>query len=62
MAYVAAKHFAEAKDEFDACQKRRGEATALFLDDQPTFRYLASLPSWLAQAQKGLGIASAPTQ
>jgi hypothetical protein len=33
--------------------RRRGEATAIFLDDVPTFRYLAPLPYWLARAQEG---------
>ena len=33
--------------------KRRGEATAIFLDDVPTFRYLAPLSYWLARAQEG---------
>jgi|RhiMethySRZTD1v2_1073278.scaffolds.fasta_scaffold02704_2 serine/threonine protein kinase/tetratricopeptide (TPR) repeat protein len=57
IAYVDAQHHAEALSEFETCRKRRGEASALFLDDQPTFRLLAPLPGWLAQAQKGLGIA-----
>ena len=27
----------------------------MFLDDVPTFRYLAVLPYWLARAQEGAG-------
>jgi len=57
IAYLDARHHAEALSEFETCKKRRGEASALFLDDQPTFRLLAPLPDWLARAQKGLGIA-----
>jgi eukaryotic-like serine/threonine-protein kinase len=55
-AYVEADRYPEALAEFEACAKRRGEATALFLDDVPTFRYLAPLPYWLARAQEGVGL------
>ena len=40
----------------EASQKRRGEATAIFLDDLPSVRYLAPVPYWLARAQDGLGL------
>ena len=53
--YARAGAWAEAISEFAACEKRRGEATALFLDDVPTVRYLATLPYWLGRAQEGLG-------
>jgi tetratricopeptide (TPR) repeat protein/tRNA A-37 threonylcarbamoyl transferase component Bud32 len=56
VAYVEAGHYAEALSEFETCQKRRGEAVALFLDDVPSFRYLAALPYWLARAQEGVGM------
>ena len=63
VAYVQAGHFAEAMTEFEACEKRRGEATALFFDDRPTVRYLAPLPYWMGRAQEGLGmIAPAKTR
>ena len=55
VAYVQADHFAEGLRELEACQNRRGEATAVFLDDVPTFRYLSVLPYWLARAQEGAG-------
>ncbi len=61
VAYVQAdplQHGAEAITELEACQKRRGEATALFFDDRPTVRYLATLPYWLGRAQEGLGQAA----
>jgi tetratricopeptide (TPR) repeat protein len=59
--YVQAGHFAEALSELETCFKRRGEASALFLDDSPTIRYLATLPYWLARAQEGVGQQAAAT-
>jgi tetratricopeptide (TPR) repeat protein/TolB-like protein len=56
VAYVEAGHFAEGLGELDRCLKRRGEAMAIFLDETPSFRYLASLPYWLARAQQELGM------
>jgi hypothetical protein len=53
-AYLAAGYPAEAKSEFEACVKRRGEVTALFLDDTPTFRYYAPVPQQLADANAQL--------
>jgi tetratricopeptide (TPR) repeat protein len=61
VAYIEAEHFAEGLAELERCQKRRGEATAIFLDEVPTFRYLATLPYWLARAQEGVGQAQAAT-
>jgi tetratricopeptide (TPR) repeat protein len=55
VAYVQAGHFAEGLTELETCQRRRGEATAIFLDDTPSLRYLATLPYWLARAQEGVG-------
>ena len=55
VAYVEANRHAEALGEFNTCDKRRGEATALFFDDIPTFRYTAVLPYWRGRAQEGLG-------
>ncbi len=40
-AYLDAGAFAEADSEFDACLRRRGEATAVHLDDVPTWRVIA---------------------
>ena len=56
IAYVESGLYAEALSEFDKCDKRRGEATALFLDDLPTFRYLAPLSYWLGRAKEGLNV------
>ncbi|MGE5360613.1 MAG: protein kinase domain-containing protein [Bacteroidales bacterium] len=57
--YLEAKRDAEAVSEFDLCRKRSGEATSVFLNDRPTYRYLATVPYWLARAQEGLGLTSA---
>ena len=57
-AYLEAGFFAEALDEFIASGDRQGEATSIFLDDLPTYRYLATLPYWLGRAQEELGMAS----
>jgi len=57
-AYVEAGRFPEAIAEFDSCVRRRGEATAIFLDDVPSVRYLATLPYWHGRAQEGLGLSA----
>jgi tetratricopeptide (TPR) repeat protein len=59
VAYVQAEHYAEGLAELDGARKRRGEATAVFLNEVPTFRYLAHLPYWLGRAQEGVGNAGA---
>ena len=58
-AYLRAGFFAEALDEFTACINRKGEASAIFLDDLPTYRYMAVLPYWLGRAQEELGMPEA---
>jgi len=55
-AYVQAGYAPEGLSELEACLKRRGEATAVFLDDVPTYRYTAPLYYWLARAQEGVAI------
>ncbi len=55
-AYLRAGSFAEALDEFNTCESRRGEASAVFLDDLPTWRYTADLPYWRARAQQEIGM------
>jgi tetratricopeptide (TPR) repeat protein len=54
-AYLQARAFAQAHEELDACLKRRGEASALFIDEVPTYRYFPEAFYWLAKAQEGLG-------
>jgi tetratricopeptide (TPR) repeat protein len=58
VAYVRAGHYAEAMAEFDTATKRKGEAAAVFLDDIPSYRYLATLPYWFGRAQEGVGMQS----
>jgi tetratricopeptide (TPR) repeat protein len=58
-AYVELGAFPEADTELDACVKRRGEATALFLDDVPSYRYFPPAEYYLARAQEGLGSSAA---
>jgi tetratricopeptide (TPR) repeat protein len=58
-AYFEAGFFAEALDEFITAGNRQGEATSVFLDDLPTYRYLATLPYWLGRAQQALGMKAA---
>jgi tetratricopeptide (TPR) repeat protein len=53
-AYVEGGFYAEADTELDACVKRRGEATALFLDDVPTDRAFAPVSYYVGRAREGL--------
>lgn len=53
-AYLEAKAFAQADTEFEACVKRRGEATALFLEESPTCRLIPEAYYWLGRAREGL--------
>lgn len=53
-AYLQAGAFTEAHSEFETCLKRRGEATAVFLDEIPTFHLLPSVYYYLGLAQQGL--------
>jgi tetratricopeptide (TPR) repeat protein len=59
VAYVAAERYVEGWDELKRCADRPGEATALFFDDIPTYRYASVLPYWLGRAQEGRGSADA---
>jgi tetratricopeptide (TPR) repeat protein len=42
-----------AQTDLEQCLKRKGEAMAIFLDDVPTFRYLAPVYYWLGRALEG---------
>ncbi|MDQ6699328.1 MAG: protein kinase, partial [Acidobacteriota bacterium] len=53
-AYLEAEQFAQAHSEFELCVKRRGEATALFLDDAPTYRFFPPVYYYLGRTQEGL--------
>ena len=58
-AYFAAGKYVEALDEFQICLQRRGEATSLFLDEKPTWRYMAKLQEWLNKAKENMGSVAA---
>ena len=58
-AYALSGFHAEALSEFETCERRRGEATALFLDDIPTFHVSVELQYWLGRAQGELGMSAA---
>ncbi len=53
--YVEGGRYELARTHLEQCLTRKGEAMALFLDDVPTFRYLAPVYYWLARAQEGEG-------
>jgi tetratricopeptide (TPR) repeat protein/predicted Ser/Thr protein kinase/TolB-like protein len=53
-AYVEAGAFAEAEAELERCMKRRGEATAAFGDEMPSWRLYAPVLYWRGRAQAGL--------
>ena len=55
VAYAQAGAYAEALPELELCDRRRGETTALFLNDLPTYRFAIPLFYWLGRAQEGLG-------
>ena len=57
-AYLEAGFFAEAHDELTAAGERHGEATSVFLDDLPTYRYLSTLRDWQGRADQELGIST----
>jgi tetratricopeptide (TPR) repeat protein len=58
-AYLAAGAMLEAEAQFDRCVKRRGEALALFLDEEPTFAYF---PQVLSYQTKVRGTATSSSQ
>ncbi|MEW5901078.1 MAG: tetratricopeptide repeat protein, partial [Acidobacteriota bacterium] len=54
-AYLEARAFTEAYAEFEKCEKRKGEALSVFLNDLPSIRYLDTLEYYKGRAQEGLG-------
>jgi tetratricopeptide (TPR) repeat protein len=53
-AYLDAEAYAEADSEIEVCLKRRGEATALFLDESPTYHLFPPVYYYLGRVQEGL--------
>ena len=58
-AYLDAGRSAEAVAEFEACVKRKGEASDVFFENLSTSRYLPPVYYWLGRAQESLGAAPA---
>ncbi|HEY1416994.1 MAG TPA: tetratricopeptide repeat protein, partial [Myxococcaceae bacterium] len=56
-AYLEAGAFAQADSELDRCVARRGEALALFLDEEPTFGITPLLDYYQGRVREGLGTA-----
>jgi tetratricopeptide (TPR) repeat protein/tRNA A-37 threonylcarbamoyl transferase component Bud32 len=54
-AYLEAGAFMETAAEFEKCEKRKGEALSVFLNDLPTVRYLDSLDYYVGRALEGQG-------
>jgi eukaryotic-like serine/threonine-protein kinase len=57
--YLEAKRPAEAVAEFEACVKRKGEASDVFFENLSSSRYLPPVYYWLGLAQESLGAAPA---
>jgi len=53
-AYLEAGKFVEADSEFDRCLKRRGEALALFLDEEPTYAYFPPVYYYQGRVREAL--------
>ena len=54
-AYLEAEAYAEAHAELEWCLIHHGEATSLFFDDFPSYRYFSPVYYFLGLAQEGLG-------
>ena len=52
--YLELKAFTEAYSELEVCLKRRGEATAVFLDESPTYHVFPEVYYYMGRAQEGL--------
>ena len=57
-AYLEAGAFAQADSEIDRCIARRGEALALFLDEEPTYGITPLLDYFQGRVREGLGTAA----
>ncbi|HYM23572.1 MAG TPA: protein kinase [Vicinamibacterales bacterium] len=53
-AYLAARQFLQADSEFDTCIKRRGEALALFMDEEPTYAFFAPVYYYEGRVREAL--------
>ena len=53
-ALLAAERYPEAESEFDKCLTRQGEATAAFLDEIPTYRFLPPVHYYMGLVREGM--------
>jgi serine/threonine protein kinase/tetratricopeptide (TPR) repeat protein len=53
-AYAQAGEYQDADREFDNCERRKGEATAIYIDDVPTWRLIAPLHYYTGTARAAL--------
>ena len=53
-ALLAAERYPEAESELDKCLTRQGEATAVFLDEIPTYRFVAPVHYYMGLVREGL--------
>jgi tetratricopeptide (TPR) repeat protein/predicted Ser/Thr protein kinase len=53
-AYLDAGAFTEASSEFSSCEKRKGEAASVFLDDVPSLRYYPQIYYYRARVEEGV--------
>jgi hypothetical protein len=51
--YIDADQYPLAQAELAVVDRRRLEASAVFLDDVPSYRYLSTLPYWTGRVQQG---------
>lgn len=58
-AYLEAGAFPQADSEFDRCLKRRGEALALFLDEEPTYAFFPAVYYYQGRVREELRNAGA---
>jgi len=58
-AYLATNQLPQADSEFDRCLKRRGEALALFLDEEPTYGYFPMVYYYQGRVREGMKLAGA---
>lgn len=58
-AYLDAGAFTQASSEFDICVRRRGEATSVFFDDNPSYHWLPDVYYYQGRAREGLGSSGA---
>jgi tetratricopeptide (TPR) repeat protein len=56
-AFLEADGFTQADSEFDRCIKRRGEALALFMDEEPTYGYFPPVYYYQGRVREGLNAA-----